>query len=491
MYTHKTKAEIRAEFVYLLIIAVLTTFPYFLTRKTPPGYIIGGDTLVHAAIARGISLGRNPFIDQTYRVYPNWYPFLYHLLVATVSKGFHVSIETAMVALQAGFVVLMVITFFHVARTIWDDISGITAMALSLMLLTSHLYPNPKELAPIFGILFVLYFVKERWIVSGIVLGLGLWTHYASLFPLLATPIFIAVILRKKKALIPVAVSSIMFLPFFINVILHAQHIFPQVEDIYAFWRTDTITKEISSIIPPLYLAPFLLLSLLKWYRQRDFGATTLIVAIGTIWCLRVSPTALRLLGIQLWSARFVVILPYMYVLLGAYGLSGLKMDPSKTKALFVLTILLLIPLASSLHFWNSVESDRFVWISNYDLSYYFPQEHFVEVSEWIRTHASRDDVIATSEEAGMMLNALTGRPIVATLYGHGNTFLNNDARRRDLETLFTGSCNEKREVADRYNVRYIIIEQFVYEHWKLRDIKCIAHPVYKIGNVTIMEVRR
>lgn len=465
MCTPKTKAEIRIEFVYLLIIAVLITFPYFLTRKTPPGYIIWGDTLVYAAIARGISLGRNPFIDQTYGVYPNWYPFLYHLLVATVSKGFHVSIETAMVALQAGFAVLMAITFFHVARTIWDGISGITATALSLMLLTSHLYPNPKELAPIFGILFVLYFVKERWITSGIVLGLGLWTHYASLFPLLATPIFIAVILRKKEALISVVVSSVTFLPFFINVILHAQHIFPQVEDIYAFWRTDTITKQVSSLIPSLYLVPFLLLSLVKWHKNRDFGATVVIAAIGTIWGLRVSPTALRSLGIQLWSARFVVLLPYMYILLGAYGFSGLKMGSSKTKTLFVLTILLLIPLASSLHFGNSVKSDKFVWVSNYDLSYYFPQEHFVEVSEWIRTHSSRDDVIATSEEAGMMLNALTGRPIVATLYGHGNTFLNNDARHRDLRTLFTGSCNEKREVVDRYNVRYIILEQFVYEH--------------------------
>lgn len=47
--------------IYLILIAMLITLPYFLTRKTLPGYIIGGDTLVHAAIARGYTSVGIPF----------------------------------------------------------------------------------------------------------------------------------------------------------------------------------------------------------------------------------------------------------------------------------------------------------------------------------------------------------------------------------------------------------------------------------------------
>ena len=480
----------RITFIYLILMAALIVTPYVLTRKTPPGYIIGGDTLVHAAIARGISLGRNPLLDQTYNVYPNWYPFLYHIVIAFVSRGFQISIETAMVLMQLVLAILITAACFYVAESLWGGGAGTAAAALSLMLLTSHLYPNPKELVPLFGVLLVLYLTKEKWALSGVILGLGLWTHYASMFPLLVVPVILTAVLRRREAFIPVLVSLLLFLPFVINVVYHAQYIIPRVEDIYAFWKTDTLSREVRSLIPPLYLIPFLLLSLFKWYKERDFAGTVLLTTIGTMWLLRVSPAILRMFGIQLWSARFIVLLPYMYVLFSAYGLSRISAVSTRMKALFVFTILLLVPVASALNFGYSVEHDRFVWISGYNLSQYFPSEHFVEVSKWIDDNTDRDDVIATSEEAGMMLNALTGRPIVATLYGHGNTFLDNEIRRKAIEMLFTGDCTEKRRVIKEYHVRYIILDPFVYKKWAPKGMGCIARVLYQTGNVTIMEVR-
>ncbi len=120
--------ELTVLLAYLLGLAALITFPpYFLTRRTPPGYIIGGDTLVHAAISRGILLGRNPpFLDQTYNVPPNWYPpFLYHLIVAGTSKVLGFSIEESMIFLQVVFTISMLLVVFYVAKELWGGLAGI------------------------------------------------------------------------------------------------------------------------------------------------------------------------------------------------------------------------------------------------------------------------------------------------------------------------------------------------------------------------------
>jgi hypothetical protein len=72
---------------YLIIIAGIITFPYFLTRKTPPGYIIGGDTLVHAAIARGIYLGRNPLFGPNIQHISKLVPIFVSYCDSKCSRG--------------------------------------------------------------------------------------------------------------------------------------------------------------------------------------------------------------------------------------------------------------------------------------------------------------------------------------------------------------------------------------------------------------------
>ena len=487
---NKTKGQVKLRLSYLLLTATLITLPYFLTRKSPPGYIIGGDTLVHAAIARGISLGRNPFLDQTYNVYPNWYPLLYHSLVAGIASLLRISIERAMILLQAVLAVSMVLAMFYVARELWGGGAGLWSASLSLMLLTAHIYPNPKELAPILGMMSLLWFIKGRWLLSGFFLGLALWTHYAFVFPLLAFPLVFALLRREKQALLPFIIALVMFSPFVINVMTHAETP-PHVEDIYQFWRTDTLEKKVLSLIPSLYLIPFLLLGLFKGIKSKDEAVKALLLFVGVVWFARLSPEVLKFFGVTLWSSRFTGLLPYTYTLLGAYGASRVDITSKKTPSVSLIILLLLLPLAGAINFWTSAVGDPFVGWSGVDFGEYFPKEHFLDVSDWILNHMGRDDVIATSEKAGMMLNALTGRPIVATMYGHGNTFLDNEQRRRDLATLFTRSCEEEQLIAEKYHVKYIILEPFVYRRWGNVNVSCIATPVYHIGNVTILEVRK
>ena len=487
---NKSKRLLKLLLSYVLLSAALITLPYFLTRKSPPGYLIGGDTLVHAAIAKGICLGRNPFLDQTYNVYPNWYPFLYHLFVAGVASLLKISIEHAMILLQAMLAVSMVLTMFYIARKLWGEYAGLWAASLSLMLLTAHRYPNPTELAPLLGMMSLLWFINRRWLLSGVFLGLALWTHYAFVFPLLALPIFLALLKREKHAVLTCIIALAMFSPFIINAMIHAETS-PHVEDIHQFWRTDTLEKKVLSLIPPLYLIPFLLLGLTKGIKSKDETVKTLLLFIGVVWLARLSPEILKLFGITLWSSRFTGLLPYTYTLLGVYGASRIDITNKKILGASTILLIVLLPIAGALNFWTSVSRDRFIRVSGVDFKRYFPEEHFLEVSDWISGHTKRDDIIATSEEAGMMLNALTGRPIIATMYGHGNTFIDNEQRRKDLATLFTGSCEEKRLIVEKYHVKYIVLEPFVYKRWGTVNVGCIATPLYHVGNVTILEVEK
>ncbi|ASJ11323.1 transporter [Thermococcus sp. P6] len=475
--------------LYLLGLAVIVTFPYFLTRKTPPGYIIGGDTLVHTAISRGILLGRNPLLDQTYNVPPNWYPFLYHLTVAGISRILGIPVEESMILLQAILTLSMFLVVFYVARVLWGELAGIGAMALSFVLLTAHIYPNPKELAPLLGLLSFLLLARSRYWLSGLVMGLAFWTHYAFVLPLAGLPLVMFLIKRDKGYLVLFIVAHLVFLPFVLNAGLHAQNP-PRIEDIYRFWETDTPEKKIRSLVPSLYLLPFVGIGLLRWARRRDPYANELLILISLIWVARLSPILLKVFGIELWSSRFTGLLPYSYVLLSSYGISGVDLSNKHVKAVVLGTLLGVLPVAGALNFWGSVEGDKFVRVSEMDFDLYYPPEHFPETARWIFLNTGRDDVVATSEEAGMMLNAMTGRPIIATLYGHGNVFINNEKRRRDLGILFTGNCGEKESVIKEYGVKYIVVDQFVIRKWGTVDMSCVAYPVYNMGSVTIMKVR-
>lgn len=265
-------------YFFFISIWTLTFIPYIITRKSPPGYIIGGDTLVHAAIARGILLGRNPFLDQTYNVPPNWYPFLYHMIVAGVAKGFSISIEKSMLVLQLILSLLMILVMSLVAGKLWGEEAEIVSMALSLLMLPYHRYPNPKELAPIFGIISLFYLSRRRYIMSGILVGLALWTHYAVAFPLLL--FFLTLGLKDRRYILSLIISLIIFSPFVVNILLHSEFLFPQVEDIYAFWVNDTVKRKLLSVLPPVYLAPLVALAGIKGYKRREREVLLLIAFV-------------------------------------------------------------------------------------------------------------------------------------------------------------------------------------------------------------------
>ncbi|WP_227805280.1 hypothetical protein [Pyrococcus kukulkanii] len=85
----------------------------------------GGDTIIHMAMIRGIFLGRNPFLDQHYKVYPNWYPFLYHFLMAFLAKVTHVSIWTLMIWTPLVFAVLIVFAWYKLGEEIDKRYGGV------------------------------------------------------------------------------------------------------------------------------------------------------------------------------------------------------------------------------------------------------------------------------------------------------------------------------------------------------------------------------
>jgi len=190
----------------------------------------GGDTIIHMAMIRGIYLGRNPFLDQHYNVPPNWYPFLYHALIAFLARLTHISIWSLMIWTPLIFALIMVFAWYKLGEELDKDYGGLLFGSLAFLALKSQLFPNPKELIPIFLPLFYLEYYRyfrdrenRHLLYSGLLLGLMMWSHYGAALPVLAGTIAYALIELKRnpKLMIPPFLSLAVFSPFIVNVLLH------------------------------------------------------------------------------------------------------------------------------------------------------------------------------------------------------------------------------------------------------------------------------
>ncbi|AIF69152.1 hypothetical protein PAP_03660 [Palaeococcus pacificus DY20341] len=481
-----------------LLVAALVPLYYAFQRQMPVGYIVGGDTLVHTAIARGILLGRSPFLDQTYNIYPNWYPFFYHILIAGVSKLLNQPMEKITIYSPVMFSVLMVLVFYHTGKVIMDKTGGVISAYLSVLLLKHHIYPNPKELAPLLALLsfscFVTAYAEEdikKFVLSGILVGFSLFTHSLAL-PILAFLLFVSMYKMDIRPLVSLITALIIFSPFMVNVALHSESNNVDVEDIYNYWANDTIGTQLKSILPPFELLPMIILGVYVGLRRNNQTLIFLLQFFLVFAFFRILPSFTRPLGFNFYSARFSYMLPYIYLLILAFSFRELySLLKAKKREWLLLPILILIVTAGAVDFVESQINDRFVPVSYININQYFPKEHFGDVAIWIVRNTKRDDIIACHENFGMMVNSLTGRPIIATMYGHGNPFLDNIQRRRDLEILFTSDTARKLEIIYKYNVRFIVVEPFAQEEWNttVSDFNGIGKVVWRMNNVTIIEV--
>ncbi|AEC52132.1 hypothetical protein PNA2_1217 [Pyrococcus sp. NA2] len=475
----------KPDLILLLFVAFAVNFLVIYGRKIPVGGN-GGDTIIHMAMVRGIYLGRNPFLDQHYNVYPNWYPFLYHSLIALLAKLTHISIWSLMIWTPLIFAVLMVLSWYRLGEELN---AGILLGSLSFLILKSQLFPNPKGLIPIFLPLFYLEVLryqrsgKSRHLVcAGVILGLMLWSHYGATLPVLVGA-FVYAILKKSKSLLLIPfVALLTFSPFLANVLAHIE---PGASlMVEGVWSSDLyLSNAIKRIAPPIWALPLIILTL--WLpRSRDEFWRFILVMIGSGIGVNLIPSLMFLVaGIRIFPSRFAIPLHYTYLLLYFYALSSIK---NRKLVLYGLSLSIILYGSISFVQYNFHNPSTpptlptYTYVNFEDLAGNYTKG-LVEVSKWINENTLRDDYLIGYPYTLEWIAGFTGRPVVAVTYGHGNPFLNMEQRRKDIQEFFTNP-RKREEIIEKYGIKYVILCPFVEEKYNVTisnfsdDFKVVFH---------------
>jgi len=495
------------ELIWLLLMVFFVNFSIIYGRKMPVG-ANGGDTIIHMGIIRGIYLGRNPLLDQHYNVPPNWYPFLYHSLIALLSKLTHVQIWTLMIWTPLIFAMLMVVSWYLLGRELDREHGGLLLGAFSFLIMGSQLFPNPKALIPILLPLIYLEILKyirgnerKHVVYAGIFLGLMLWAHVGAALPILAGVSLYALFKLKedKNLLLIPLVAVIIISPYFLNIALHMQQGATGVVE--GKWlRELTLNRTLLRIKPPLWGLALLLTALFFAFRKRESREfwRFVFVSIGVVLLLNLAPSILYLTaGLEVFPSRFAIPLQYAYLLTYFYAIKGIlgEVGARKVAVYGISAMLVVYGSLAFIHYNYTNFSSKVTYKDFTNLNDGYGGEYvtgLVKVSEWIKENTQRDDCIIGYPYTLEWIAGFTGRPVVAVSFGHGNPFLDMKERRQDIQRFFTNP-QERKEIVREYGIRYIIIGPFVEKVYNITvdSFSSDFRVVFKWKDFYVLEVVR
>jgi len=504
----KLKNFVPHDLIWLLLIAFLVNFSIIYGRKMPVG-ANGGDTIIHMGIIRGIYLGRNPLLDQHYNVPPNWYPFLYHSLMAVLSKITHISIWTLMIWTPLVFAMLMVVSWYLLGRELDEEYGGLLLGAFSFLIMGSQLFPNPKALIPILlplVYLEILKYIRERKrkhaAYAGILLGLMLWAHVGAALPVLAgISLYTLLKLKEDKNLLLIPLVAVIIIsPYFLNIALHMQQGATGVVE--GKWlRELTLNRTLLRIKPPLWGLALLLTALFFAFRRRESREfwKFIFVSIGTMLLVNVFPSILYLTAdLEVFPSRFAIPLQYSYLLIYFYAIKGILGEVGARKvAVYSISAMLVVYGSLAFVHYNfhnastSYASPTYTYNNFEDLAGNYTKG-LVKVSEWINMNTQRDDYLIGHPYTLEWISGFTGRPVVAVTFGHGNPFLNMKERREDIKIFFTNP-NKRAEIVKKYRIKYVILGPLTKSEYNVAigDFNDTFSVVFHWWKFYILEVKK
>ncbi len=493
--------RVRADLLWLLFLAFVLNLAVIHGRKTPVGGN-GGDTIIHMAMIRGIYLGRNPFLDQHYNVYPNWYPFFYHSIIALLAKLTHVSIWNLMIWTPLLFAMLMVASWYLLGQELDEKYGGLLLGALSFLIMGSQLFPNPKALVPVLlplvylEILRYIYGRKRRHgVYAGVLLGFMLWTHVGAALPVLTGASLYALLRlkRDKNLLLIPLVAVIIISPYFLNIVLHVQ---PGATGVVEgnWLRELMLYRTLLRIRPPVWGLALILTALLFAFKRRESRGfwKFIYVSLGAMLLVNLVPSILySTIGIKIFPSRFAIPLHYTYILLYFYAIRELLrgVGAKKVAVYSISAMLIVYGSFAFIHYNNTNFSSRYTYKPFESLAGNYTRG-LLKVSEWVRGNTKRGDYLIGHPYTLEWIAGFTGRPVVAVTYGHGNPFLNMEQRREDIRQFFLNS-QERKEIVGKYGIRYIILGPFTERAYNVTadSFSDDFRLVFKWKNFYVLEV--
>lgn len=466
-------------FFLLSIPIILITFYATLQWSRPPGPLIGGDVYRFTGLAQGVRDGRSLLYNDPFKGEITYYAWLSNALFASLSHVSGLDIFGTFLLLIDISVIIACFTVYVAARKLFSEKAALLTFLLYFFLEGRLSESNPRDfalvIAPIFFLLFYEYYSsgKLSYLISS-ALTFGAMALYSNTFSgLLALPVFFPIVhyFRFKKAewkrvilLIPPSLLFVLWfiLPLYLQYNLRAV----EVSTYYSTPDANPITKEIPA--PPSlssYLKDFffnlgfpsgiissaafiyaLYLILLSRKDEEVYGGAVLILGV----LITISPSlTYPIFGEYIQhSADFIPTTFMASLSLSILLLSQTK--PNRFRLLLAVLCLLSIYGRYGATFGNEWHAEMHHSALPLGLS---------SLREWVISNTKVTDVFAASPEISFLINGLTGRHILVTLYSHTNDFVPYLPRLGNNSVIFTSSSDtEAYQIAREWGVNYIVV---------------------------------
>jgi hypothetical protein len=450
-------------------------------------YAPPGDDQRELAIINNIQNG-NFTHDALYLGYRAWYPSLFHYYAAVLSKLFHFSAQqiftryTYIVSLPT-----VLITAF-VFNVMFPPAIAFTALALFLFVIpwTTFLYAlftHPLTMA--IGLFYLTFFCywksvttkKILWsLLSGIAFGLVILEHPVTSIVTGLTISIYEVTQRRSwfHFLITMLTAFLISAPYTLPLIFIYHLKVQNTSGVVNLGTFGNLEAELPHLLFGYDFSRYLILfflftglsvSLIKKTPLGRLALTAFITSITIMFAsvaqvlkyipqiipfsvpnefqgyYQASGLILIAIGLNFWTIKIAEILPkFRKVIFYLFPL-------------FMICVVVLISFPDIVMRYES--ASRQLTSNNYG--------GWADVAKWINSHTRINDVFLVSQDrAHFVIGGLTGRKVVATLYGFANAFVDQKSRDEDSNRMYqTSDIKLFMEKAAIYNVKYVIVSDF------------------------------
>lgn len=471
-------------FIFIFLIGLIIMGSFYLSLKSLPSPIHGGDLYYHIGMAyhffRGGSIFEN---SQLINAIP-WAPFFQQYIISILGNLTAGDMIEANLYSGILFQCLSIITAYLLGLELFDN-KKIDALLFTVpfLFLMNLKYTEVmiSFVAPLV-LLLLLRTIKSpnprNFVFLGIGFGVSLITHTLGGISM-ALIIFIAsvcfLLFEKQEEKYKFNIKNIQFLAIafliggLIGLLFWFQPIFKEQmhisnniteydqesHDLMLTWEYTAgrfwFLPKLNNIVSfaKLLIALIGILLIIK-SESRSIGEKFLLVLFFTT----LITTFHYLITIPLIGRDFFSRLIYnAYIsipIISAAFVFGIN-KLSKHCNIKLLALLLLIIFSYSA-FNDKIQTNKWIEVGRVKLS-----PIFTDVADWMRESTELNDVFITTNEIGFALNGLTGNKFVASRRAHSGMFVDVDRRWTDAAIILYGNDSKRREeLLDVYDVKYL-----------------------------------
>ncbi|MFH1786617.1 MAG: hypothetical protein ABH829_03160 [archaeon] len=498
----KFKLKFGAEealFIAICAVVAVVLFSSFSMFERPNGPLIGGDVYQALGIVNYLNNGNSPFYDSAYRNTYAWYPWLWHYMVVFIHIITGFDFFRILVWLPLFLTIAFLYSYYRLGKALFGEFAGVLTAFFALFFTspgTDSLVPVPVNLSYVI-LPWVLYFMykystgkrQRDGICAGISLGLLGLTHvhtyvaaWLMMFVLSFLLVAFASFSRKPALRIPIErlkqIGLVLAIGFIISMLfwgplIAKYHLVPT--------RSIESTLGFEGGSPPVFTkdlwgstfgqGAFFVLGLLGAYsmyksrRPQDIiGLAFLLSAYAGIFHFYVT---YPLLGILFQPHKFYFVLGVGLSIAAAVGVK-LVADAlverkiiSQDKVVFVvlLFMLLLAPLGPMKYKENAFKDE---WSAAEPVP-----PIFKDTADWISENTPKDAIIAANPLTAFMINALTGRGVVANEMGHSSPYSELERLTAEVNTIYMSTDEAEAYALLKENgAQYLVINIYELQYY-------------------------